>query len=173
MSSPQRPTAVATDLAVPVAGADAAPSRDERPVPPPVAPPGRRLRVTAGALAVALGAVVLAGCGSGGTSSSVNCSGSQCRATVTGAPVDVSQPGTTTTRTKVVSAGKTTTKSVRRSGDGVDFSVAGQGPGWVDIDEDGVVTRVPVGGTFSEDGSTVRLQSADGRTAVFTFGARR
>ena len=172
MSSPQRPTATSAVAGVGT-DADAAPRRDERAVPPPVTPPGRRARAVVGALAVALGAVVLAGCGEGGTSSSVTCSDGQCRATVTGAPADVEQPGTsTTTAVKKVSNGKTTTSTVKNRRDGVDFTVAGQGAGWADIDEDGVVTRVPVGGTFADDGATIRLESADGRTAVFTFPRR-
>jgi hypothetical protein len=54
----------------------------------------------------------------------------------------------------------------------VDFGVNAIGPGWVDVEDDGVVTRVGQGGTFVEDGSTVRLESSDGRTAVFTFTKR-
>jgi hypothetical protein len=34
------------------------------------------------------------------------------------------------------------------------------------------VSRIPQGGTFVEDGSTVRLESSDGSTAVFTFRQR-
>ena len=59
-----------------------------------------------------------------------------------------------------------------RDNDGVDFTVNGLAPGSADIEDVGVVTRIPQGGTFVEDGSTVRLESSDGRTAVFTFRKR-
>jgi hypothetical protein len=126
------------------------------------------LRAPAGALVVALVAGgLLTGC-SGGTGTSVSCSGSSCRATVSGAPVEVSQPdagGSTRSRTS-------TKRRPARNNDGVDFGVNAIGPGWVDVEDDGVVTRVGQGGTFVEDGSTVRLESSDGRTAVFTFTKR-
>lgn len=56
-----------------------------------------------------------------------------------------------------------------RSNDGVDFPVDALGPGWVGVEDDGTVTRIPQGGAFVEDGSTARLESSDGRTAVLTF----
>ncbi|WP_133251835.1 hypothetical protein [Actinomycetospora cinnamomea] len=132
------------------------------------APPGPRRRpVVLGTLAVALVAGgLLAGCG--GTSSSVSCSGNNCRATVTGAPVEVSQPDPNQTSR----AGRSTTRRPPRNNDGVDFTVNALGAGWADIEDDGTVTRIPQGGTFVEDGSTVRLESSDGRTAVFTFTRR-
>jgi hypothetical protein len=125
------------------------------------------LRAPAGALAVALLAGgLLGGCSGAGTS--VSCSGSSCRATVTGAPVEVSQPDAgSTTRPR-----SSTKRRPARNNDGVDFGVNAMGPGWVDVEDDGVVTRVTQGGTFVEDGSTVRLESSDGRTAVFTFTRR-
>lgn len=131
-------------------------------------PPGRRAGLAIAALAVA-SAGVLAGCG--GSSSSVSCSGSDCRATVTGAPVEVSQPdpGSGSVRR---SGTRSTSRKPRNTGDQVDFTVAAIGPAWVDIDDDGQVTRVPVGQTFPEDGSVVRLESSDGRTAVLTFRKR-
>ena len=123
------------------------------------------LRSPAGALAlVVLAGGLLAGC-SGGAGTSVSCSGSNCRATVTGAPVEVSQPDTTqSTRTR-----SSTKRRPPSNNDGVDFAVNAIGPGWVDVEDDGIVTRVNQGGTFTEDSSTVRLESSDGRTAVFTF----
>ncbi|MDD7937471.1 hypothetical protein PHK61_03450 [Actinomycetospora lutea] len=123
----------------------------------------------AGALAlVVLAGSLLAGC-SGGSSTSVSCSGATCRATVSGAPVEVSQPDANqSTRTRSSS----TTRRPARNNDGVDFGVNAIGPGWVDVEDDGTVTRIPQGGSFVEDGSTVRLESSDGRTAVFTFQKR-
>ncbi|MEJ2859620.1 hypothetical protein [Actinomycetospora flava] len=122
-------------------------------------------RSPAGTLAlVVLAGGLLAGC-SGGSSTSVSCSGANCRATVTGAPVEVSQPDANqSTRTR-----SSTKRRPPRNNDGVDFGVNAIGPGWVDVEDDGTVTRVPQGGSFTEDGSTVRLESSDGRTAVFTF----
>jgi hypothetical protein len=135
-----------------------------------VTAPAHRPRTTPpvfATLAVALVAGgLLAGCG--GTSSSVSCSGGNCRATVTGAPVEVSQPDAGQTSR----AGRTTTRRPPRNNDGVDFTVNALGPGWADIDDDGAVTRIQQGGTFVEDGSTVRLESSDGRSAVFTFTRR-
>ncbi|MEJ2871608.1 hypothetical protein WCD74_27865 [Actinomycetospora sp. OC33-EN08] len=147
------------------------------------APPGRRLLAVVGLA----GLLLLGACGSGGGEASVSCSGSQCRATVTGTPVEVSEPsssgsmalvaGTSTSRPKPTSSSKpkpSTRTTTHRSGshrdgtDEVDFLVRAVGPGWVEIDEDGV-TRVPVGGTFAEDDAAVRVESADGRTAVFTW----
>ncbi|MFC5138817.1 hypothetical protein ACFPK1_11285 [Actinomycetospora rhizophila] len=125
-------------------------------------------RSPAGALALAvLAGGLLAGC-SGGTSTSVSCTGATCRATVSGAPVEVSQPDAQSTRTRTSS----TKRRPARNNDGVDFGVNAIGPGWVDVEDDGTVTRVPQGGSFVEDGSTVRLESSDGRTAVFTFAKR-
>jgi len=133
------------------------------------APPGPCVPVAAGALAVAVVAGgLLAGC-SGGNSSSVSCSGNDCRATVTGAPIEVNQPGGGQSS---VSGRSSTTRRPASNGDGVDFRVETIAPGSVDISDDGIVTRVAQGGTFVEDGSTVRLESADGRTAVFTFRGR-
>jgi hypothetical protein len=126
-----------------------------------------RRPATYGALAVALVAGgLLAGCG--GTGSSVSCSGNDCRATVTGFPIEVSQPDAS----QPTRSGRTSTRRAPRDGDGVDFTVNAVGPGWADIEDDGTVTRVDQGGTFVEDGSTVRLESSDGRTAVFTFRRR-
>jgi len=131
------------------------------------APPGRRRRTVLGALAVALvGGGLLAGCG--GTGSSVSCTGNDCRATVTGSPVEVSQPDPG----QPTRSGRTTTRRPPRQNDGVDFTVNALGPGWADIDDDGLVSRVNQGATFEEDGSVVRLESSDGRTAVFTFRKR-
>jgi hypothetical protein len=96
----------------------------------------------------------------------VSCSNNDCRATVTGAPIEVSQPGSNQ------SSGSGRSSTTRRSAsddDVVDFRVEAMAPGSVDISDDGIVTRVTQGGTFVEDGSTVRLESSDGRTAVFTF----
>ncbi|WP_433788096.1 hypothetical protein ACQPX6_14955 [Actinomycetospora sp. CA-101289] len=122
---------------------------------------------TYGALAVALVAGgLLAGCG--GTGSSVSCSGNDCRATVTGFPIEVSQPDAS----QPTRSGRTSTRRAPRDNDGVDFTVNAVGPGWADIEDDGTVTRITQGGTFVEDGSTVRLESSDGRTAVFTFRRR-
>ena len=121
---------------------------------------------TTGALAVALVAAgLLAGC-AGGAGSSVSCSGNDCRATVTGTPIEVNQPGTNQSSG---SGRSTTRRPASDDGDGVDFRVEAMAPGSVDISDDGIVTRVEQGGTFVEDGSTVRLESSDGRTAVFTF----
>ena len=126
-----------------------------------------RRPATLGALAIAVVAGgLLAGCG--GTGSSVSCTGSDCRATVTGFPVEVSQPDAG----QPTRSGRTSTRRAPRDNDGVDFTVNGLAPGSADIEDDGVVTRVPQGGTFVEDGSTVRLESSDGRTAVFTFRKR-
>ncbi|MHC1557553.1 hypothetical protein ACR9E3_01270 [Actinomycetospora sp. C-140] len=125
-------------------------------------------RSPAGALVLAvLAGGLLAGCG-GGSSTSVSCSGSTCRATVSGAPVEVSQPDANqSTRTR-----SSTKRRPPRNNDGVDFGVNAIGPGWVDVEDDGTVTRIPQGGSFVEDSSTVRLESSDGRTAVFTFQKR-
>ena len=120
-----------------------------------------------GALAVALVAAgLLAGC-AGGAGSSVSCSGNDCRATVTGTPIEVNQPGSNQSS----GSGRSTTRRPASDGDGdgVDFRVEAMAPGSVDISDDGIVTRVEQGGTFVEDGATVRLESSDGRTAVFTF----
>ena len=122
---------------------------------------------TTGALVVALVAAgLLAGC-AGGAGSSVSCSGNDCRATVTGTPIEVNQPGTNQSS----GSGRSTTRRPAGDGDGVgvDFRVEAMAPGSVDISDDGIVTRVDQGGTFVEDGATVRLESSDGRTAVFTF----
>ena len=96
-------------------------------------------------------------------------SGNDCRATVTGAPIEVNQPGGGQSS---VSGRSSTTRRPASNGDGVDFRVETIAPGSVDISDDGIVTRVAQGGTFVEDGSTVRLESADGRIAVFTFRGR-
>ncbi|MEJ2887461.1 hypothetical protein [Actinomycetospora aeridis] len=130
-------------------------------------PPGRRLSLAAGALATAvLAGGLLGGCS--GAATSVSCSNSNCRATVSSAPVEVSQPDTNqSTRTR-----SSTKRRAPRNNDGVDFGVNAMGPGWVDVEDDGVVTRVQQGGTFVEDGSTVRVESSDGRTAVFSFQRR-
>jgi hypothetical protein len=95
----------------------------------------------------------------------VSCSGNDCRATVTGAPIEVNQPGSNQSS----GSGRSTTRRPASDNDGVDFRVEAMAPGSVDISDDGIVTRVEQGGTFVEDGSTVRLESSDGRTAVFTF----
>ncbi|MDD7964628.1 hypothetical protein [Actinomycetospora lemnae] len=125
-------------------------------------------RPVLGALAVALVAGgLLAGC-SGGSSTSVSCRGADCRATVTGAPVEVDQPDAN----QSTRSARSTKRRPPRDNDGVDFGVTAMGPGWVDVEDDGRVTRVQQGGTFVEDGSTVRLESSDGRTAVFTFRRR-
>ncbi|GLZ43994.1 hypothetical protein Acsp06_01790 [Actinomycetospora sp. NBRC 106375] len=125
-------------------------------------------RSPTGALVLAvLAGCPLAGC-SGGSSTSVSCSGSTCRATVSGAPVEVTQPDANqSTRTR-----SSTPRRPPRNNDGVDFGVNAIGPGWVDVEDDGTVTRIPQGGSFVEDSSTVRLESSDGRTAVFTFTKR-
>ncbi|GAA4823407.1 hypothetical protein GCM10023201_06790 [Actinomycetospora corticicola] len=147
------------------------------------APPGRRLAAVLGLASLLL----LGACGSGGGSADVRCSAGQCRAVVTGTPIEVSEPpgagsmalvaGTTTSRPKPTtsSSKKTTTRPTTRSStryadgrDEVDFVVRTVGPGWVEIDEDGI-QRVPVGGVFAEDDTLVRLESADGRTAVFVW----
>jgi len=143
-------------------------TRTARPpaVPHDGAPPGRRAGLALAALAVAT-AGVLAGCS--GSGSSVSCSGNDCRATVTGAPTEVDQPSGSQSSTRVKRSG---TRRPARSNDGVDFGVNAIGPGWADVEDDGTVTRIPQGGTFVEDGSTVRLESSDGRTAVFTFRKR-
>jgi hypothetical protein len=126
-----------------------------------------RRPATLGALAIAVVAGgLLAGCG--GTGSSVSCTGNDCRATVTGFPVEVSQPDAN----QPTRSGRTSTRRAPRDNDGVDFTVNAVGPGWADIEDDGTVTRITQGGTFVEDGSTVRLESSDGRTAVFTFRKR-
>lgn len=130
-------------------------------------PAARRGQVprTTGALAVALVAAgLLAGC-AGGAGSSVSCTGDDCRATVTGTPIEVNQPGSNQSS----GSGRSTTRRPASDEDGVDFRVEAMAPGSVDISDDGIVTRVTEGGTFVEDGSTVRLESSDGRTAVFTF----
>ncbi len=111
----------------------------------------------------------LAGCG--GSSSSVTCSGSDCRATVSGAPVEVSQPDAGSGNVRR-SGTRSSTRRPSSTPDAVDFTVAAIGQGSVDIDDDGRITRIPVGQTFPEDGSTVRLESSDGRTAVLTFRRR-
>jgi hypothetical protein len=130
-------------------------------------PPGRRLSLAGGALVIAMVAGGLLG-GCSGAATSVSCSGSSCRATVNTTPVEVSEPGSDqSTRSR------TSTRSrPSRDNDRVDFGVNAMGPGWVDVEDDGTVTRVPQGGTFVEDGSRVRLESSDGRTAVFTFDRR-
>ncbi|GAA4938423.1 hypothetical protein EV188_108185 [Actinomycetospora succinea] len=124
-------------------------------------------RPPAAALALAvLAGGLLAGC-SGGNSSSVSCSGTSCRATVTGAPIEVNQP-----EPGSGSGRSSTSRRPVNDGDAVDFRVESLAPGSVEVSDDGIVTRVPQGGTFVEDGSTVRLESSDGRTAVFTFQGR-
>lgn len=156
----------------------------ERNDPPAGAPPGRLVAMLG--LATLL---LLAGCGSGGGSAEVTCQGGQCRAVVTGTPVEVSEPtpssgsmalvmGTSTARPKPPSSKPTTSKprptsrpTSRPAGDGrdeVDFLVRAVGPGWVEIEEDGV-RRVPAGEVFAEDDTLVRVDSADGRTATFSW----
>lgn len=145
------------------------------------APPGRLLAT----LGVA-GALLLAGCGGGGGSADVRCSAGQCRAVVTGTPVEVSEPsgagsmalvmGTSTSRPKPTtsrsSSSRPTTRPSTRDRDDVDFLVRAVGPGWVEIDDDGV-QRLAVGQVFAEDDTVVRVESADGRTAVFVWPAAR
>jgi hypothetical protein len=151
------------------------------------APPGRLLAT----LGVA-GLLLLAGCGGGGGSADVRCTAGQCRAVVTGTPVEVSEPsgagsmalvmGTSTSKPKPTtskSTSKPTTRPTTRSStryrdgrDDVDFVVRAVGPGWVEVDDDGV-QRIAVGQVFAEDDTVVRLESADGRTAVFTWSQSR
>jgi hypothetical protein len=130
--------------------------------------PRRPRPAVVGAVAVAVVAGGLLG-GCSGSGSSVSCSGNDCRATVTGAPTEVDQPGGNQSSTRVKRSG---TRRPPRNNDGVDFGVNVLGPGWADVEDDGTVTRITQGGTFVEDGSTVRLESSDGRTAVFTFRKR-
>ncbi|MCD2187566.1 hypothetical protein [Actinomycetospora soli] len=148
------------------------------------APPGRRW---AAALGVA-GLLVLGACGSGGGSADVRCSAGQCRAVVSGTPVEVSEPsgagsmalvmGTSTSRPKPTTSKSSssrpttrpTTRTPSRDRDDVDFVVRAVGPGWVEVDDDGV-QRLAVGQVFAEDDRVVRVESADGRTAVFVWPA--
>ncbi|MDL5158095.1 hypothetical protein [Actinomycetospora termitidis] len=127
------------------------------------APPGRRVLAVLGLASLLL----LGACGSGGGGVSVRCSGPNCTATVSAAPIEVEEPGTSSTQT-VRRNGTTTKTTTRRDGD-VDFRVVAMGPGWVDVVDDGQF-RLPVGSEFPEDDSRVRLASSDGRTAVFTWG---
>ena len=158
----------------------------ERNDPPAGAPPGRIVAMLGLATLLLLG-----GCGSGGGSAEVTCEGGQCRAVVTGTPVEVSEPtpssgsmalvmGTSTARPKPATTKPTTSKprptsrpTSRPAGssdgrDEVDFLVRAVGPGWVEIEEDGV-RRVPVGEVFAEDDTLVRVDAADGRTATFSW----
>ncbi|MFC5063990.1 hypothetical protein [Actinomycetospora atypica] len=158
----------------------------ERNDPPAGAPPGRIVALLGLATLLLLG-----GCGSGGASAEVTCTNGQCRAVVTGTPVEVSESttssgsmalvmGTSTARPKPSSSSKPstskprpTTRPTHRAGssdgrDEVDFLVRAVGPGWVEIDENGV-QRVPVGEVFAEDDTLVRVEAADGGTATFTW----
>lgn len=150
------------------------------------APPGRRLALAVGVA----GLLLLGACGGGGGSADVRCSAGQCRAVVTGTPIEVSEPsgagsmalvaGTSTSRPKPTTSKSSsskpttrpTTRNTDRDRDEVDFVVRAVGPGWVEIDENGV-QRVAVGQVFAEDDTVVRVESADGRTAVFTWPAAR
>lgn len=149
------------------------------------APPGRRWATVLGLASL----LVLGACGSGGSGSSadVRCSGGECRAVVTGTPVEVSEPGsagsmalvmgTSTSKprptTSRSSSSRPTTRSTTRTHDrdDVDFLVRAVGPGWVEIDDDGV-RRIAVGQVFAEDDRVIRVESADGRTAVFVWPTR-
>jgi hypothetical protein len=136
------------------------------------------------------GLLLLGACGSGGGSADVRCSAGHCRAVVTGTPIEVSEPsragsmaliaGTSTSRPKPTTSRsssskpttrpttRTTTTRTTRYRDEVDFVVRAIGPGWVEIDENGV-QRIAVGQVFAEDDALVRVESSDGRTAVFTW----